>query len=510
VGPTDAEPPDRGRSGALPPLPPQLDPRGRSGRHRGAGQRAAGTRSRWRLGLSAVKVTAALLSAFLLLGFGYGWWSYRQLNGNLVRLNVINPAAPGHPAHDIDGQDQNILIAGNDDRTNMTDAEVRALKVGRDGGSLATDTMMIVHVPANGSSATLISLPRDSYVQIPGYGMNKLNAAYALGYSNASGSEDAKSAAGAQLLIRVVQSLTGLTIDHFVQVSLIGFVRISDAIGGVTVNLCHAVNDAEYSHFVESAGKHSLKGVTALEFVRQRHGLPNGDIDRVARQRYFLTAAFRKIASAGTLLNPGTLSSLIKAVDKSLYVDANFNMLKFAQQISGLNANNIQGQTIPFVRFDDNTPVGSVEIVDPAQVQQFVRTLIGQNTLGSVTAAAPGTVTVQVLNGGTQNGAAAHNADVLKQYGFHASSSTAPAQTTATTIRYAAGMESAAKALAAHLPSTVVLQKTNVSVLTLVLGSDGVNVTPPPSTASTPAPTSSSAAPAPAPAQKPIDAGCIN
>ena len=87
---------------------------------------------------------------------------------------------------------QNLLIIGNDDRSGMTTAEVRELKVGRDGGSLNTDTMMIVHVPADGSRATLISLPRDSYVNIPGYGMNKINAAYAFGYNDTKGDLDQK------------------------------------------------------------------------------------------------------------------------------------------------------------------------------------------------------------------------------------------------------------------------------------------------------------------------------
>ena len=101
-------------------------------------------------------------------------------------------------------EDENLLIAGNDDRSNLTDAQVKELHVGRDGGSLATDTMMIVHIPANGARATLISLPRDSYVDIPGYGKNKLNSAYAQAYNDASGDANAKQAAGANELIKTV------------------------------------------------------------------------------------------------------------------------------------------------------------------------------------------------------------------------------------------------------------------------------------------------------------------
>ena len=472
-----------------------------NGRHRHASLHHPGAWLGW--ARWAGRGVSALLSVALLLGFAYGWYNYRHLNDNLRRLQIVvsQPTTAGGQHHDIDGQDQNILIVGNDDRSDMTTAEARALHTGKDGGSLATDTMMIVHVPANGSQATLISLPRDSYVAIPGYSKNKLNSAYADGYSDSSGTPDQKRAAGANLLIETVQDLTGLTIDHFVQVNLLGFYRISNAIGGVPVNLCQSVDDS-FSGFDMSAGYHTLKGLTALEFVRQRHGLPGGDISRVARQRYFLTAAFRKISSAGILLNPGKLSALIDAVDNSLYVDSNFDILKFANQISGLNADNIHGQTIPYVEETTVNGVGDVEIVDPAQVRQFVANLLGQGqaVLGDVSPAAPSSVTVNVLNGGAQNGAADRNAAVLRGYGFHATGGTAGTQTSATTVEYAAGMEAQVKALLKYLPTTVVLDKrTDVSVLTLVLGSDGLAVKTPATPGASPTPSS-----------KPLDAGCIN
>ena len=97
----------------------------------------------------------------LLVTFGVYWWKYHTFNTGLHRLAIFG-ASSGRPSHDIDGKDQNILIVGNDDRSTANDAELRQLGTGRDGGSLNTDTMMIVHVPANGAKATLISLPRDS------------------------------------------------------------------------------------------------------------------------------------------------------------------------------------------------------------------------------------------------------------------------------------------------------------------------------------------------------------
>jgi LCP family protein required for cell wall assembly len=330
----------------------------------------------------------ALLSAFLLLIAGYAWWNFHTLNSNLHRLNV-SAHDDSQQSTDVDGTDQNILVVGNDDRSGLSLQEARSLHVGLDGGSLATDTMMIVHIPADGSAAQLISLPRDSYVKIPGYGMNKLNAAYVDGYNSLdqSSSSDQRRAAGARLLIHTVSDLTGLTIDHFVQVSLIGFVKISDSVGGVTINLCHAVDDSAAANqaagmdgngsgFKMSAGVHHISGVKALEFVRQRHFLKNGDLDRAARQRYFLTQAFNKISSAGTLLSPGRLHDLVNAIDQSIYVDQDLNMLDLANQISSLDPSNIKGKSIPFERYWDTSPVGSVEVVNPAKVQAFVTNLI--------------------------------------------------------------------------------------------------------------------------------------
>ena len=273
-----------------------------------------------------------------------------------------------------------MLVVGNTDRTTLTHAQQQQLKVGSDA-SLATDTMMIVHLPANNAAADLISLPRDSYVDIPGYGMNKLNAAYVDGYVNTPGSLDAKRTAGASLLIKTVTNLTGLRIDHYVGISLLGFVQISSAIGGVDINLCHSVNDTVAANraagsnggsgLVLSAGPHTISGVTALEFVRQRHGLPNGDLDRTARQRYFITQAFHQIASAGVLLDPGKLNGLVSAIDKAIFVDGGLDLLSVAQQMGNLNPANIVGKAIPFVHYA-TTDVGSVEIVDRAEVQHFI------------------------------------------------------------------------------------------------------------------------------------------
>jgi LCP family protein required for cell wall assembly len=334
-----------------------------------------------------------VVSVGLLIAAGYYWYTFRSIDNGVPRRNVAVGAPPsGH--NDIDGTDQNILLVGNDDRSNMTDAEVKELHVGRDGGSMATDTMMILHVPANGSKATIISLPRDTYVTIAGHGQDRLNAAYVDGYNDASGTVSDKQTAGANLLLSTVTSLTGLTINHYIQVSLLGFYEISKAIGGVPIVLCHAVDDTTAANraagldggsgFKKSKGKHTISGKTALEFVRQRHFLPRGDLDRVRRQQYFLTAAFRKVASGSILFE---LNALGNAIKRNIVLDKGLNLIDLAHQMEKLQANNIVGKTIPTTSATING--NSVLQVNKAQVQRFVEKLIGKTDSSSSSSSAP-------------------------------------------------------------------------------------------------------------------------
>jgi LCP family protein required for cell wall assembly len=482
-----------------------------------------------RAGAIGARVIAAALSMVLLVYIGYLWSTVRGLN-DVQRLEITALGGQqtdnsGHTTtrHDIDGEDQNLLIVGNDDRNDLTDKQVRELKVGRDGGSLNTDTVMIVHIPADGSQATLISLPRDSYVNIPGYGMNKLNAAYPFGYNDAGGSTDAKRAAGADLLTGVVESLTGLNIDHFVQVSLLGFVTISDAVHGVTVNLCHSVDDTVAhnrslgikggSGLVLSKGVHAIQGVQALAFVRQRDGLPGiPDVARAARQRYFLTAAFRAVASAGTLLNISRLQNLVAAVKKSIYVDKTLDVFQLAKQLANLSANNIRGEVIPTDHYEP-TSVGDVGVVVPAQVRAFVQKVINGGTTSDYQKAKtvdPSTVTVTVRNYGNQNGAAAQASGVLTKAGFSSSvDSAATGSQTTTTIQYPKGSEAQAKTLARYVHGAAVEQG-DIPAVTLTLGSDGILPTATAATTTHPAPSTRSGSSSTTKSPPAIDSKCIN
>jgi LCP family protein required for cell wall assembly len=325
------------------------------------------------------RIVVVLLSLSALVVSGYAWATWNDFTSNITRVAAIGgggPSEDGHKIPDVDGKDQNILIVGNDDRSTATDAELKKLGTTRDGGSLNTDTMMVLHVPANGRKAVVIGIPRDSYVAIPGHDMNKINSAYKDGYLENHNDKNA----GSKLAVQTVENLTGLTIDHFVQVDLIGFYRISLAIKGVSVNLCNAVKEPE-SGIDLPKGVSNIQGSQALAFVRQRYGFPNGlgDLDRIKRQQYFLSAAFRKISSSGMLLDLFKLRNLLKAVSSSLTMDEHLNPLTLAEQMQALTTGNLAFTTIPTDGFHTYPgDVGNTVVVHPDQVRAAVTALIKQ------------------------------------------------------------------------------------------------------------------------------------
>ncbi|WP_249227142.1 LCP family protein [Kutzneria sp. CA-103260] len=332
--------------------------------------------------------TVVALASVAVIGLsGYGWTLLQQAQTHLTTDNVIEhhtpPAAPATVPHQ-DGQDTNFLLVGIDSRTdvhgNPLPPDVLAsLHAGPDDGFLNTDTLIVVHVPGDGGKASAISIPRDSYVDIADgdgrdYGKHKINSAYSIGMNNHNGSQTE----GRKTLINTVEKFTGVTIDHYAEINLYGFDLISQALGGVPVCLNHAVDDREYSGAVFPAGQQTLSGVQALQFVRQRHGLDNGDIDRERRQQAFLASAVHQLLSVGTLTSPSKLNAIITAVQNSIVLDQDWNLLQFAQQVQGISGGNITFDTIPIVNITYWTPAdGDAVQVDPAQVKAFVQAKFG-------------------------------------------------------------------------------------------------------------------------------------
>lgn len=349
--------------------------------------------SRSRAVRRGIEAVAAIVSLVLFLGSAIAWYNYRALDSGITSIRVDGlgrgtaPAGGGasgepRPA----GHDQNILIVGDDSRAGLTAAEGRKLSTGTGQGTTSTDTLLLVHVPADGSRSTLVSIPRDSYVDIPGHPKAKINAAYADGYyyTSSATTPAQRQTAGVDTLVATVKQLTGVPIDHYVQIGFAGFEKVVSAIGGIDVNLCHPVDDTVAfnrahgilggSGFVSSAGVHHLDPVQALQFVRQRHNLPGigDDLGREKRQRYFLSAAFQRVLSARILLDPLKLNDTVRAIAGAFIKDDGFSLVSFAQQMASLSAGGISGTTIPVGVGRDVAGVGSVLPVDPAAVRRAV------------------------------------------------------------------------------------------------------------------------------------------
>ena len=212
--------------------------------------------------------------------------------------------------------------------------------------------------------------------------------------------------------------------DHYAKVGLVGFVLLTDAVGGVEVCLNAAVND-EFSGANFPAGRQVLNGAQGLAFVRQRHGLPRGDLDRIVRQQAYMASLVSKILSTN-MLQGGTLLKLQDAAKRSLTLDSSWDLSQLAVQMSNLTGGNVKFNTIPVTSIDGTGDNGeSVVTVDPRQVHKFFDQLLGGNeNLGSSTAATTtsaqpaATSTVTVLNASGTTGLATTVASVLKSAGY--------------------------------------------------------------------------------------------
>ncbi|HVW40619.1 MAG TPA: LCP family protein [Amycolatopsis sp.] len=415
------------------------------------------------------RTTIALVSLLVLGGTGLGWAQEQGLVNGLSRADVLDPGASTTTG------EQNILVVGLDTRTDAQGNPLPrdildALHAGAsDDGGDNTDTMVVIHIPAGGGDAVAFSIPRDSYVQLAGgYGKHKINSAYTyaqvaeentLRSHGVSGPQlNVRAAqAGARNAVQTVEQLTGLTINHFASVNLVGFYDISEAVGGIPVCLKAAVRDP-YSGANFPAGAQTISGAQALAFVRQRHGLPDGDLDRIRRQQAFMASMAHTVLSAGTLTNPGKLSALVGAVHKSVTLDQDWDILSFAQQLRNLGAGAIRFQTIPVGTLDLQTSDGDAVQVDPAQVRSFIRGAIGEPSTVAPVTAGPAThpdAVVEVDNATGVTGVATRVAQDLTDHGYSTGSTADVPSRRTTVVDYGPGERAAAEDVARLLGNDI-------------------------------------------------------
>ncbi|WP_020386930.1 LCP family protein [Kribbella catacumbae] len=261
------------------------------------------------------------------------------------------------------------LLVGSDSREGLSRAERAKLHTGKASGQ-RTDSIMLLHVPESGPTA-LISIPRDSYVPIPGKGKNRINAAFAFG--------------GPQLLIQTVESVSGLRVDHYVEIGFSGFASIVDSVGGIKMCLPKAMKDDD-AHIDLPAGCQELDGVNALGYVRARKSDPKGDLGRVERQREMIGAIASKGVSPATFLNPIRYYNLSTAGAEALTIDSDMGPLglfKFARGMKAVSSGS-GGITLTVPVSDTNleTRHGSAVKWDNAKAKALFKALKEDNTSG--------------------------------------------------------------------------------------------------------------------------------
>ena len=256
---------------------------------------------------------------------------------------------------------------------------------------------MLVHVSADRSRVTVVSIPRDSWVNIPGHGMNKINAAYGLG--------------GAMLMVQTVEQATGLTINDYVEVDFLGFVKVIDALGGVNICLPQPLDDP-YSGLDLSAGMHHVDGITALAYARDRHSFATSDLARIQDQQRLLSSALSEAIDSGLLANPIRLSQFINAALSALTVNQGLNVSALADQMRGITAGDVTFMTVPLANVDYQTPTGELAVQwDSQAASQLFQALASDQSLAtpgpSGTASSASSRTAQPGNSAPAGGASA-------------------------------------------------------------------------------------------------------
>lgn len=377
------------------------------------------------------RTVAVVAASTVVLGTGVAWGKIRSFESG---INHVSSLALGEGGEDgaID-----ILLVGLDSRTDahgnpLSEEELATLRAG-DDVSTNTDTIILVRIPNNGKSATAISIPRDSYVTAPGWGKMKINGVFGdvkldkmkqlveVEGEDPATAEPKATEAGREELIKTVAGLTGVTVDHYAEIGLLGFALITDALGGVDVCLKDAVYEP-LSGADFPAGWQKLDGPQALSFVRQRHDLPRGDLDRVTRQQAVMAALAHQVISGKTLSSPATLNRLEEAVQRSVVLSDGWNIMDFATQLEKLAAGNVAFATIPVLQEDGWSDDGmqSVVRVDEAQVEEWVAGLLKDQDEGKteVIAYSPDKTTADVVNDTDIGGLAAAVSEVLTGQGF--------------------------------------------------------------------------------------------
>jgi LCP family protein required for cell wall assembly len=338
-------------------------------------------------------------------------------------------------------------------------------------GGNATNTLILIHIPAGGGRAVGFSIPRDDWVTYPtpydGQSTGKIDAAYGYALDAAENAARAQNPqisqdqlafdgneAGRAAAVATVEALTGEHIDHFAELNLDGFYELAKVLGGVEVCLNHPVAYDSYSGFSAArAGYQHLNAKMALAFVRQRHGLTNGDLDRTKRQQAVIDSVVKQLRGDGVLGDLTKMNALLSVAKQYLITDSGWDLLEFISQMHGLSLGNIKFITLPIVGYE-TIDGQDANVVNPAYIQQLVAEEFNAAPVSAprptpTVTVHPSHVTVDVYNGGTTPGLAAGVSAALVKDGYRAGKiGNASSSLTTTEVLYGTGTSASASKIA--------------------------------------------------------------
>ena len=485
-------------------LPVELDPRGTK------------PRRKWRpIALRLINLVAGALSIVVLLASVGGFVVVKWFDSSIARVHLS--LGTSRPADAPTGSENWLLVGTDNGRANVPGTR--------------SDTTILTHLDSDGTT-TNVSFPRDTLVTIPEYTDSK----GATHPSHKAKFNEAILDGGASLLVRTVEALTQIRIDHYVSVDLAGFKKISQALNGVQVCILHSdftetssengishtstnINDS-YSGFVGHDGNQIVAGDSALAFVRQRHGLVGGDIARIKRQQQFLGSVFRQATASNVLFNPIRVTNLLSAIKDALTLDDGTSITdleKLGLRLRGLDPSKVSFETIPqrglqasdtnlgdvftdssgyleLIPTGQTASVGNVQILDQAGFDTIINKLKGDSTTTPVpgatatpsASARPVTVPaaqvlVTVQNGVGRTGLANDVTTALGKDGFR-TGAPGPADSTdyaRSEVHYAPGSEDSAQTVAAAVPGSVLKEDPSVTDgIILIVGANYTSVAP--------------------------------
>ncbi len=446
--------------------------------------RPGSSASLWAIAGKAGYALSCVAAALVLAVSGFSYFIVRDVSSIGGSHAIVSGPSIGA---------QNILLMGLESRTDwngniLPNDILNALHAGsRAGvengvGGNATNTLILIHIPAGGKRAVGFSIPRDDWVNFAGtlgsQQQGKIDQAYGVSMAAKEGQlreQDPNvpqnqvafqgNEAGRAAAVATVEQLTGVHVDHFAEVNLDGFYELAKVLGGVEVCLNHPVAlDSNSGFYAKKGGYQHLNAKMALAFVRQRDGLTNGDLDRTHRQQAFLDSVMQQLRTEGVLDDLTKINSLLSVAKQYVITDSGWDLLEFASQMRTLTSGNLTFHTLPIVGYE-TIDGQSANQVDPAYIQQLVHETFYPTPASAASGSSssspspqvtvnPANTTVDVFNGGGTEGLASEVSTALVKQGYKAGQVSNITARTTTQVLYGAGSAAAASKIASMFGAT--------------------------------------------------------